>query len=235
MKAWTEEVFSLPGQVLVVSRRRDLAAPGAAAASAGVDADHRQQGIDRVGRRRTTCRSRPGWLRAACAKTSSATTRNASREHGHRITPDHLSLGAVGLRRRQQGAGGDARTARITSISIARCSATATSPRPRCSAGPATLDEPATDFVRPENLPSAMRARADYRNMTMADVEREAEDCRGARRAEVTRPASSPTPSTPAPARCWSASTAARCRTRCSSNRSAASPTRCCRRCRRTR
>jgi alkanesulfonate monooxygenase SsuD/methylene tetrahydromethanopterin reductase-like flavin-dependent oxidoreductase (luciferase family) len=34
----------------------------------------------------------------------------------------------------------------------------------------------ALDYVRPENLPSAARARSEFRNMTMADVERDAEN-----------------------------------------------------------
>jgi alkanesulfonate monooxygenase SsuD/methylene tetrahydromethanopterin reductase-like flavin-dependent oxidoreductase (luciferase family) len=33
----------------------------------------------------------------------------------------------------------------------------------------------ALDYIRPENLPSAARAREDFRNMTLADVERQAE------------------------------------------------------------
>ena len=49
-RAWTEEVFSYEGALLVVPRRRDVAAPGAEAAPADLDADHRQQGIDRVRR-----------------------------------------------------------------------------------------------------------------------------------------------------------------------------------------
>ena len=85
----------LRGPVLVVSRRGDLAAAGAAAASAGVGAGIRQQGDDRVGRAPTTSRSRRGWCRrAGCARTSSATTRAASSGTATALTPDHLVIQA---------------------------------------------------------------------------------------------------------------------------------------------
>ena len=60
------------GQVLVLQGRGDLAAAGAAAASAGLDPDRRQQGIDRVRRPPQHRRSRRAWPAAACATTSSA-------------------------------------------------------------------------------------------------------------------------------------------------------------------
>ena len=54
--------------------------PGAAAAPAGVGAGHRQQGDDRVGGPpQHSDHARPGAARAACARTSSATTRAAWR------------------------------------------------------------------------------------------------------------------------------------------------------------
>ena len=117
----------------------------------------------------------------------------------------------VGLCRRQQGAGG-ARNARpITSISTARCSATATSPRPALQrAGRLHLRRASTDYVRPENLRAAGMLREDFRNMTMADVERQAETPAVGHAAGGRASASSRWPSTPAPTRCRSASTAAR-------------------------
>ena len=48
LKAWTEDTFTPPGQVLEVQGHRDLAAALSAAASAGVDPVHRLEGDDRV-------------------------------------------------------------------------------------------------------------------------------------------------------------------------------------------
>ena len=96
----------LSGEILVVSRRRAVAAPGAAAASGDLGAGGRQQGIDRVRRAATTSASRPAWRPAACRTTSSATTRNAWRRMAmHHAGPSVAR--AVGLCRRQQGAGGE--------------------------------------------------------------------------------------------------------------------------------
>ena len=91
------------------------------------------------------------------------------------------------LCRRQQGRRRCARTGPITSISTAPCSATATSPRPRGSARPAISTAASTDYVRPENLSAAQFAREDYRNLTMADFERQAEDMPWGTAKEVDR------------------------------------------------
>ena len=81
----------LLGQVLVVQERGDLAAAGAAAASAGMDADRRQPGNDRV-RRPAQHRHHAGPRAAAdCATTSSGYYAKCLAAAGHRITPDHLS------------------------------------------------------------------------------------------------------------------------------------------------
>ena len=50
MKAWTEHDVLPRGQVLVIQGHRDLAAAVSAAAPAGVDAVHRLEGNDRMGR-----------------------------------------------------------------------------------------------------------------------------------------------------------------------------------------
>jgi hypothetical protein len=44
-----------------------------------------------------------------------------------------------------------------------------------------------TDYVRPENLRAAQFAREDFRNLTMADVERQAEEIPWGTAEEVTR------------------------------------------------
>ena len=77
-RAWTEDVFSYSGQVLVLQGRGDLAAAGAAAASADLDPDRRQQGIDRVRRPAQHPDHAGAGAAAACATTSSATTPSAS-------------------------------------------------------------------------------------------------------------------------------------------------------------
>ena len=91
---------------------------------------------------------------------------------GHRITPDHLSLGISAYVADSKARGGEARWAPTTSISIAPCSATATSPRPSCSAKPAIPAPPRPITCSPENRRAAEFARDDFRGLTMADVER---------------------------------------------------------------
>ena len=106
-RAWTEEVFSFDGAVLVVQGRGDLAAAGPAAAPAGLGAGDRQQGDDRVGGHATTCRSRRAWCRTRGLRED--IIRYYARclaQHGHRLTPDHLIIQANVVRRRQQGPGG---------------------------------------------------------------------------------------------------------------------------------
>ena len=92
-KAWTEEVFSYQGRILVLPGCRDVAAAGAAAAPADLDADRRQQGVDRV-RRPARSADHPGLGRSRGLRDD--IIRYYARclaQAGHRITPDHLSLG----------------------------------------------------------------------------------------------------------------------------------------------
>ncbi|MDB5408939.1 MAG: hypothetical protein JWL84_3851 [Rhodospirillales bacterium] len=107
-------------------------------------------------------------------------------QHGHRLTPDHISTAAnVHL------ADSKAQAVRengpyflyfnrtlfshgnITETNLQRAAGYVT---------PASLD-----YVRPENLPAAGRAREDYRDMTMADVERRAETMPWGTAEEVTK------------------------------------------------
>ena len=185
----------------------------------------------------TTCRSRrASAARAGCATTSSATTPSASPRPATAITPDHLSLGinAYVADCKAQAVQRDAGP--ITSTSTARCSATATSPRPSVQrAGRLRRAPPRpTTCGRRTSAPRAL-LREDFRNMTMADVERQAEHMPWGTADEVAERIIDAGRAAPAPTRCRSASIAAPCRTRCSWSRSAASPARCCRRCRRTR
>ena len=80
-----------------------------------------------------------------------------------------------------------ARWARTISISTAPSSATATSPRPSRQRETGYSTAASTDYVRPENLRAAQFAREDFRNLTMADVERQAEEMPWGTADEVTR------------------------------------------------
>ena len=83
-----------------------------------------------------------------------------------------------------------------------------------------------TDYVSPENARAAQFAREDFRGLTMADVERQADQMPWGTADEVTN-GSSTRPRAPAPTPCRSASIAGCCRTKCLWSRSAASPPRC--------
>ena len=145
----------LRGQVLVLQGRRDLAAAGAAAASAG-----------------SGCRSSAARNRSSSPAEHNiritpglAPRRAAGRHHPllrqvpGRARPPHHARPPVArpsrLCRRQQGAGGEGDAGPITSISTARCSATATSPRPALQRAGRLLSRRSTDYVRPENLRAA--------------------------------------------------------------------------------
>ena len=124
----------LRGPVLVVPRRRDVAAPGAAAAPADLGPGDRQQGVDRVRRQaRPADHPRPRPRPRACATTSSAITRNASPRPATASRPTICRsasppMSPIQRPRRSRNTG------RTSSISTRPCSATATSPRPSASA-----------------------------------------------------------------------------------------------------
>ena len=217
------------GVILVVQGRGDLAAALAAAASADLDADHRQQGIDRI-RRRARFADHP-WPRplARLARRHHPPLRALPRRAGHHITPDHLSLGISAYV-------ADSKAEAVREIGphhlyfnrtlFSHGNFTETSRQRETGYSSAA----STDYVRPENLRAAQFAREDFRNMTMDDVERQAEEMPWGTAEEVPD-GSSPPPTAPAPTMCRSASIAGCCRTRCSSSRSAASPATCCRCC----
>ncbi|MQA86239.1 MAG: LLM class flavin-dependent oxidoreductase [Streptosporangiales bacterium] len=97
------------------------------------------------------------------------------RENGHELTPDHIQI-TVGAyvadsKERAVKEAGPCllyfnRTlfshGNITEVNLQR------------QAG--YVSDSSLDYVRPENLPAAQRARSDFRNQTMADIEREAEN-----------------------------------------------------------
>ena len=97
---------------------------------------------------------------AGCATTSSAITRNAWREPAtaSRRTICRSAVSAYVADSKAQAVQGDAGP--TCSISTARCSATATSPRPACSGRPATRPTPRpTMCARRTCAPRNMRAR----------------------------------------------------------------------------
>ena len=191
--------------------RGDLAAAGAAAASADLGPVVGSKEIDRV--RRAAQHADHARPRAARGLRDDIIRYYAKclAANGHQHHAGSPVARPDRLRRRQQGAGGEGVRALSSSISTARCSATATSPRPPAAPGRATRRKPRLDYVRPENLRAvAELAREDFRNMTMEDVDaRWPSTCRGARRTRSPS-ASSRSPSTPAPTPCRSASIAAR-------------------------
>ena len=150
----------LPGQVLVVQGRRVWPRPVQQPHPPIWMPDRRQQGIDRVRRASTTSASR----RASAPRRAAGRHHPLLREMPRREWPSHHARPSVarrvGLRRRQQGAGGEGDAAPICCISTARCSATATSPRPASSASPATRPtRRPTMCARRTSVPASTRAR----------------------------------------------------------------------------
>ena len=174
-RAWTEEVFSYEGRFWSY---RDVALwprPVQAAASADLGPGHRQQGIDRVRRAPQPAdhpRARP--RTAVCATTSSGFTPPVWQRAGHRITPDHLSLGITAY-----VADSKAQALREYGPHILYFNRTLfshgnfTETERQRETGYAS--QSSTDYVRPENRRAALNLREDFRHMTMADLERQAE------------------------------------------------------------
>jgi len=107
------------------------------------------------------------------------------REHGHRITPAHLSLSEI-----VYVADSKAQAVRENAPYHLYFNRALFSHgnfnENTVQRGTGYLTSSATDFVRPENLKSAMRPREEFRNLTYADVEREAEEMPWGTPAEVT-------------------------------------------------
>ena len=106
-RAWTEDVFSYRGQVLVLQGRGDLAAPGAAAASGDLDPDRRQQGIDRVRRQAQHPHHAGPGAAAGCSDDIIRYYAKCLAASGHTHHARPSVARPVGLCRRQQGAGGE--------------------------------------------------------------------------------------------------------------------------------
>ncbi len=105
---------------------------------------------------------------------------------GHHITPDHLSLGISAY-----VASSKAEAVRemgphhlyFNRTLFSHGNFTETSRQRETGYSSAA----STDYVRPENLRAAQFAREDFRNLTMADVERQAEEMPWGTAEEVTR------------------------------------------------
>ena len=135
----------------------------------------RQQGVDRVRRAAQPAdHAGPRPRIAGCATTSSAFTRSAWRGSGHRITPDHLSLGITAY-----VADSKAQALKEYGPHILYFNRTLfshgnfTETEKQRETGYATAAS--TDYVRPENLRAAANLRSEFRNLTMADLEEQAE------------------------------------------------------------
>ena len=175
-RAWTEDVFSYRGQILVATRTSRC---GRARCSSR---------IRRSGRRSPAARNRssspPGTTsrsrraeaaHAGCRTTSSAITPMPRAQPATASRPIICRIGARRLCRRQQGAGGAGGRTLFPLFQPLRCSATATSPRPHCSARPAMSATPRSTTCARRTCTRPARLREDFRNMTMADVEQRAE------------------------------------------------------------
>ena len=146
---------------------------------------------------------------------------------GHRLTPNHLSLGvhayvADSKAQAVKEMGPYHLYFNRTLFSHGNFTETAL----QRQAGYSTAQS--TDYVRPENQRAAALLREDFRNTTMADVERLAEGWPWGTADEVARRIIAQADAAGANM-VQSASIAAPCLTRCSSSRSAALPARCCR------
>ncbi len=105
----------------------------------------------------------------ACATISSAITPNALAASGHRITPDHLSLGITAY-----VADSKAQALREYGPHILYFNRTWFShgnfieTEKQRESGYTT--QSSTDYVRPENLRAAANLRSEFRNLTMAQA-----------------------------------------------------------------
>ncbi|MDE3073939.1 MAG: LLM class flavin-dependent oxidoreductase [Chloroflexota bacterium] len=95
-------------------------------------------------------------------------------QHGHQITPGHLSVSAgVYLADSKAQAVKEAGPYQLYFSRTLFSHGNITEANLQRDAG--YLSSSSFDYIRPENLGAAARAREDYRDMTMADVERQAE------------------------------------------------------------
>jgi alkanesulfonate monooxygenase SsuD/methylene tetrahydromethanopterin reductase-like flavin-dependent oxidoreductase (luciferase family) len=169
-RAWTEEVFSYQGKFWsyqdVALWPRPVQQPHP---EIWIPVVGSKESIEFAARRnaRITPGLAPGGLQDDIIRYYAA----CLARHGHRITPDHLSLGV------------SAYVADSKQEAIKECApyllyfnrtlfshGNFTETSRQRQAGYST--QASTDYVRPENLRAAEHAREDFRNMTMADVER---------------------------------------------------------------
>ena len=155
------------------------------AASAAVDADHQQQGIDRIGRqarhpdhaghrldrhagryhpllRQMPRRQRPPHHAAPYRARQSAYVADSKAQAVQENGPYHLYFNRMLYQPRQ----------------LHRAQ--------RTGQASGYVSSASNDYMRPENLRVAERSRADFRNMTMDDVERQAETMPWGTASEVT-------------------------------------------------
>ena len=172
-RAWTEEVFSYQGKFWSYQHVALWPRP--------VQQPHPEIWIPVVGSKesigfaaRHNARITPGLAPGGLQNDIIRYYAACLARHGHRITPDHLSLGV------------SAYVAGSKQEAIKECApyllyfnrtlfshGNFTETSRQRQAGYST--QSSTDYVRPENLRAAEHAREDFRNMTMADVERLAE------------------------------------------------------------
>jgi alkanesulfonate monooxygenase SsuD/methylene tetrahydromethanopterin reductase-like flavin-dependent oxidoreductase (luciferase family) len=109
---------------------------------------------------------------------------NCLREHGHELTPDHIHLSINAY-----VADDKATAVREAGPYLLYFNRTLFSHGNETEIGAQRrtgyVSERSLDYVRPENLPAARRAKSDFRNQTMADIEREAENWAWGSPAEV--------------------------------------------------
>ena len=96
-------------------------------------------------------------------------------QHGHRLTPDHLILPANAyVADSKADAVKEAGPYALYFTNVLFSHGNVTDANPLLQAG--YLGSSSFDYIRPENMRVATRSRADFRGMTLADIERQAEN-----------------------------------------------------------
>ncbi len=231
-RAWTEDVFSYSGKFWSLQGRVDLAAArcGGPIRRSWIPIVGSQESIEFAGRHNIgiTPGLAGGGLRDDIVRHYAQSPGRGGPSHHARSPVARASTPMSPIPRPRRCA----RWGPITSISTRRCSAMAASPKRRHSGRSVT-----SASIRP--ITCGRRTSARLRccarisaTLTLAHVrapgrEHALRHARGSGRADHR-----PGRAWPAPTWCRSASIVGRCRTTCSSTRSAASPARCCRSCR---
>jgi alkanesulfonate monooxygenase SsuD/methylene tetrahydromethanopterin reductase-like flavin-dependent oxidoreductase (luciferase family) len=96
-------------------------------------------------------------------------------QHGHQLTPDHLILPANAyVADSKADAVKEAGPYALYFTNVLFSHGNVTDANPLLQAG--YLGSSSFDYIRPENMRVATRSRADFRGMTLADIERQAEN-----------------------------------------------------------